>query len=97
MVDEKNLGLLKVSVDADKNVTDLLNEDFLNKFKEKFDNVRAINLVLAVSNEGSPDDLIILGHSSIQDSDDNKIIIDTNAQGIASGSDDLMKKVLDIL
>jgi len=97
MVDENKIGLLKVSVDAGKNVTDLLDENFLNKFKKEFDNVRAINLVLAVSNENSPEDLIILGHSSIQDSDDNKIIIDTNAQGISSGSDDLMKKVLDIL
>jgi len=97
MIDKNKLGLLKVSVDTDKNINDFLNEDFLNKFKKEFDNVRAINLVLAVSNENSPDDLIILGHSSIQDSDNNKLIIDTDAQGIPSGSDDLMKKILDIL
>ncbi|KZX16154.1 hypothetical protein MBCUT_10200 [Methanobrevibacter cuticularis] len=97
MIDESKIELLKVSVDSDKNITDFIKEDFLNKFKDEFDEVKAINLVLAVSNEDTPDDLIILGHSSIADSDKKKLTIDTNAQGISSSSDKLMKKIIDIL
>ena len=94
---KRKVELLKVSINAERNITSLIKEEFLDEFKEEFDEIRAINLVLSVSKKDSPDNLIVLGHSSPSDSDNNKIFIDTTARGISSTSEELMKKVLDIL
>ncbi|MDR3223673.1 MAG: hypothetical protein LBT66_08105 [Methanobrevibacter sp.] len=91
-MDEK-IELLSISTKLDKNLTEMLDEDFVKKLKTKFDNVTAINLVLSIGKKDSPNSIIGLNHLKPLDSENKDIIIDVKA----NNSNNIIKELLDIL
>lgn len=96
-LDLDNIKLSKVTFNSEKNLTELLNEDFLNKLNNEFEEMECINIVLHVSlGEEKPSKLIVLNHKTDSDVENKQINAECNTIG-PNQDDDEIKKIINLL
>lgn len=92
----EEIELNHVKFNSKKNLTELIDKDFLQDLTDEFEEVNCINIILNLSKENSePPKLLVLSHNNDEEVINKKVGVEFNSVNISG--DEYIRKIINLL
>ena len=90
------IELNHVKFNSKKNLTELIDDDFLQDLNSEFEDVNCINIILNLSNDSNePPKLLVLSHNNDEEVINKKVGVEFNSVNISG--DEYIRKIINLL